>query len=137
MDAREVIENFQDKNKYDLCCSESIFYASSKYYNLNFDNNTYKLAAAFCGGNLTEDTCGLLTTSIAIIAVMFCESNSHNSPLMKSYIKEYIEIFNQKYTSSNCGRLKELYRKDNVRCKNFIIDSFVTLTNYIDSKLIA
>lgn len=135
MKAEDVILEFQNKEAYDLCCSESIFYASSKYYDLNFDEHTYKVAAAFCGGNLVEDTCGLLTASIAIIAVMFAENNSHNSPLMKEYIMEFTEVFEDNFSSKNCGILKGLYRDDFRGCKDIIVDCFVKLTEFIDSKL--
>ncbi len=135
MDARSLIEDFQDKSKYDLCCSESIFYAANKYYNLDFNESTFKLSAAFCGGNLTEDTCGLLTASIGVIAVMFVDGVSHTSPLMKEYVIEYTNIFNEKYSSKNCGDLKKVYRSETTGCKSLIVDSFETLCNFIDSKL--
>ncbi len=135
MNAKDVILEFQNKELYDLCCSESIFHASNKYYNLGFNDSTFKLSAAFCGGNLVEGDCGLLTASIAVIAVMFVQDNSHNSPLMKEFIQEYTKLFNDKYKSTNCKNLKDLYRNEEFGCKNFIVDSFVTLCDFIDSKL--
>ncbi len=135
MSSKEIILDFQNKDKYDLCCSESIFYASNEYYNLNLDENSLKISAAFCGGNLDEDTCGILTASIAIIAIKFCEGVSHQSLQMQEYIKEFTKIFNDYYATNNCGLLKEKYRDINEGCKSLIVDSFLLLTNFIDSKL--
>lgn len=134
MNSKEIILKFQNKDIYDLCCSESIFYAANEYYSLNFNESTFKVSAAFCGGNLTEDTCGLLTASIGVIACIFVKENSHNSPEMKTYIQEYTNIFKEKYSSNNCAVLKKAYRNE-FGCKNLIVDSFVTLCDYIDSKL--
>lgn len=134
MNPKDIIIDFQDKSKYNYCCSESIFYAANKYYDLDFNESTFKVSAAFCGGNLTEGNCGLLTASIAVIAAMFAKENSHSSPLMKEYIQEYTTVFTEKYSTDNCKKLKEIYREEASGCKSFIIDSFVTLTDFIDSK---
>lgn len=135
MNAKEIVLEFQNKELYNLCCSESIFYSADKYYDLNFSESTFKVAAAFCGGNLVEGDCGLLTASIAVIAVMFVQDNSHSSPLMKEYIQEYTALFNEKYSSKNCKSLKEVYRDEQFGCKNLIVDSFVTLCDFIDARL--
>lgn len=134
MNSKDIIVDFQNKEKYDLCCSESIFYAAAKYYDLEFNESTYRVAAAFCGGNLTEGNCGLLTASIGIIAIMFAKENSHSSPEMKSYIQEYTKLFQEKYSSDNCAKLKVIYRNE-FGCRDLIIDSFITLCEYIDSKI--
>ncbi len=135
MDAKQLILDFQNKDKYDLCCSESIFYASAKYYDLDYNESTYKVAAAFCGGNLMEDTCGLLTASIAVIATIFVKENSHNSEEMKAHIVEFTNKFNMKFSSKNCKLLKNIYRSEEFGCKNLIVESFILLTSFIDSKL--
>ncbi len=134
MNSKELIVKYRSKD-YDLCCSESIFYAANEYYNLEFSNDTLKIAAAFCGGNLTEDNCGLYTASISIIAVMFTEGVSHQSPLLKQYVSEFKTEFNEKYLSFNCKRLKELYRDEVFGCNDFIIDCFQLLCKFIDDRL--
>ncbi len=134
MNKTEVIKKYQDKTKYDLCCSESIFYAARDYYGLDLEGDALKISAAFCGGNLTEDVCGLLTSSIAIIAVIFTENVSHQSPLMKSYVQEYTQLFINKYEAKQCPCLKKLYRDEVTGCKSFIIDAFEFLCDFIDSK---
>ncbi len=130
-----IIEKYQNKELYDLCCSESIFYAANEYYDLNFDDNCLKISAAFCGGNLTEDTCGILTAAIAIIAVKFSEGVSHQSLQMHEYVREFTEIFNNRWSCNNCLKLKNQYRDINYGCKSLIVESFILLTDFIDSKL--
>lgn len=130
---RSIVLKYQDKEQYDLCCSESIFYAANEYYNLGFNSNTFKLSAAFCGGNLTEDTCGILTACIAIIAVKFTNGVSHHSPEMQGYVKDFTKLFEDKWSCNNCKKLKEKYRDVNFGCKTLIIESFILLTDYIDS----
>lgn len=134
MNAKHVIEKYKDKTQYDLCCSESILYAAREYYNLDLSPDALKLFSAFCGGNLIEGNCGLLTTSLAIISCVFTDEVSHKSPVMKSYAVEFTKSFEKQYSCYNCKELKKLYRKEGSGCNDFTIDAFVFLCEFIDSK---
>lgn len=135
MKSNEIITKYLDKSKYDLCCSESIFYAANEYYDLKLDSNTFKVSAAFCGGNIVEGNCGLLTASISILAIMFATDVSHKSETMREYIVEYTELFKSEFSDINCANLKLKYRTEEEGCRLLIVAAFIHFVNYVNSKL--
>lgn len=136
MKSSEVIKKFQDKDKFDLCCSESIFYAANEYYDLNLHKDTLKVSSAFCGGNGVESTCGLLSASIMVIALLTNDSVAHQNPHTKAYIIEFTDLFNNKFKSDICRDLKKVYRSEQFGCKELIIEAFILLCDFIDHEIL-
>ncbi len=133
MNAKEVIEKYLDKRKYDLCCSESIIVAANEYYDLNISEDVVKASGAFCGGSYDEGKCGLIQSSNIIIALMYYDTCAHESERMKELILEYRENFKKKFENISCSKLRETYRTEEDGCKYLIIDAFVNLTQFLDN----
>ncbi len=132
MEAKAIIEKYLDKSVYDLCCSESIIYAANEYYNLGVSQDVIKASGAFCGGSYVEGKCGIIQSANMIIAIMFYENCAHKSERMKELILQYNVEYKEMFSSDNCERLKELYRKEDIGCKELIVLAFIELTKFID-----
>ncbi len=131
MDSKQIILKYQDKSKYDLCCSESILYAANEYYNLNLSRDVIKASGAFCGGSFLEKECGLLIAGKMVISIMTYEEVAHQSEKMQELIKQYAVEFGAKFSSSSCEKLKGLYRDETIGCKNLVVEAFEHLVHFI------
>ncbi|XMB86887.1 C-GCAxxG-C-C family (seleno)protein [Mycoplasmatota bacterium WC44] len=127
---KNLIKKYKS-NEYDLSCSEAVLYAANEKWDLNLSNECFKMVAPYSGGMLTEDTCGILTASLAVIGLIFTETVAHQSPLMVEVSREYVERFKQELKSTNCGILKENFRDEVVGCTNIIIKGGMLLEEVV------
>ncbi len=117
---------------YDYSCSEAILHASNEKYNLNLDDNCFKMVAPFSGGLLTEDICGILTASVNVLGIIFTNNVAHQSPLLKKATVEYIKRFKEELNSTNCFTLKSMYRDEVTGCRDIIIQGGEILEKVIE-----
>ena len=117
---------------YDHSCSEAILHAANEKYNLNLDDNCFKMVAPFSGGLLTEDVCGILTASITVLGILFTDKVAHQSPLLKEATVEYIKRFKSELNSTSCFTLKAMYRDEFVGCRDIIIQGGEILEKVIE-----
>jgi C_GCAxxG_C_C family probable redox protein len=129
---QDLIIKYQDKEKYDLSCSETILYAANEYYNLGLDEKSFKMMAPFSGGMYVERTCGIVTASLAVIGLIFTDEVAHNSPIVKELSKKYIEKFENRYGTSECRSLKAEYRDDLTGCFNLIKEASDLLVEVVN-----
>lgn len=102
--------------EYDLNCAETIIYAANEEYNLKLDKKALKTMAAFGGGMAIESVCGAVTGSLAVLGIIFTKERAHESDRIKELTKEFFNKFEEKFGTSNCGKLKEGYRTEENRC---------------------
>ncbi len=126
----DLIKKYKEPHR-DLCCSETIFHAANEKYNLGFTQAHFSISSAFCGGNITGDTCGLLTASVAIIGVIFNQSVSHKSLLMRECIKDFKESFLALNGEMSCSILKPRKIQESGSCYNFTLEVFELLDQTI------
>ncbi|WP_373898693.1 C-GCAxxG-C-C family (seleno)protein [Haloimpatiens sp. FM7315] len=117
---KDIVKKYRDKEKYDLSCSETMVYAANEAYSLNLDEKTLKALAPFSGGMWTEDTCGAITGSLAVLGILFTDKRAHNSDQLKELVIEFQEKFEEKLKTKKCDRLKSMYRKEEEGCNDII-----------------
>jgi len=103
-------------------CAEAMLYAGNEYYGLGLDKQTFKVMAGFGGGVNTEDLCGVVSGSVAILGILFVNENAYESDHIKGITKEYVEVFKKRKGSMNCKELKDKYRNEEVKC-SFVVES--------------
>lgn len=129
---REIMKKYRDKNNYDLSCSETMIYAANEAYNLNLDEKTLRAMAPFSGGMWTENACGALTGSLAVLGILFTDKVAHNSEHLKELVIQFQEKFQDKLKSKMCIDLKPLHRTEEDGCNSImyeaadILDEIVT-----------
>lgn len=123
---------YYDKS-YDLNCAEAMIYAANEEYGLMLDKKVLKTMAAFGGGMGVEEACGALTGALAVLGILFVDDRAHESERIKTLSKEFIENFREKLSTENCKKLKDIYRKDDIKC-SFIVEAAAEILDEIISR---
>lgn len=132
MQMEKLIRKYRDEKHYDLSCSETMIYAANEKYNLGLKESHFKMMAPFSGGMYDGDTCGVVTGAIAVLGLIFTDTVSHDSPLLKEAVLEYKARFVELLGSRVCTTLIETQRDDIVGCNNIILDGGRLLEEMID-----
>ncbi len=119
----------------DYSCSETIIQAFNEKRNLNLSTETIRSTAAFSGGMLIKNTCGIVTSGLMILSVIFTKDRAHNSDKLKIIAKEFQDNFNMLYTNNICSDIKANYVPEGQKCDTIIIDCAVMLDKLIDKYL--
>lgn len=101
-------------------CAESMLLAINDEYKLGIDKAQVKLVSGFGGGMGCEDVCGALTGAVAALGPMVAGDSAHNSPGLGAVCADWVKTFEKDLGSTNCTRLKELYRDDQTRCQQTV-----------------
>ena len=64
-------------------CAETIIRAGNEYYNLELDENAFRITGAFGGGLQVGDVCGALTGSACVVSAKYIETKAHDCPDLK------------------------------------------------------
>lgn len=116
----ELIKNgFGEKE--DLNCAEKILWGANNAYNLGLDREALKLASGFGGGMAIEDTCGALTGAIMVLGKLFVVERAHESDKIKELTRELFDEYNKEMKSIDCKPLKDMYRTEELKCRNVIL----------------
>jgi len=89
------------------------------------------MVGPFSGGLLVEDVCGILTSALTVLGIIFTSEVAHQSPIMIEASREYISEFKKNLGSSNCKNLKLLYRDPIHGCNDLIIDGGILLESLV------
>lgn len=109
MTMHEAIRKFK-KPEYDLSCSEATIHAANEVYQLDLDDKSLKMMAGFSGGLMSEDLCGVISASVAVLSVMFTNQVAHQSPQLKTLITEYLSRVDHAFGSRLCLDIKRDHR---------------------------
>ncbi|HNZ82056.1 MAG TPA: C-GCAxxG-C-C family (seleno)protein [Sedimentibacter sp.] len=116
----ELIKNgFGEKE--DLNCAEKILWGANNAYNLGLDREALKLASGFGGGMAIEDACGALTGAIMVLGKLFVVERAHESDKIKELTRELFDEYNKEMKSIDCKPLKDMYRTEELKCRNVIL----------------
>jgi len=102
-------------------CAESIIRAGNDYYQLGLHDHDMKMMAAFGGGMMIGDVCGVFTSSAAIISSKYVETKAHDQQkdLQKITVK-MITTFQKRFQSRKCSEIKPNFFEPKVRCQNTV-----------------
>ncbi len=116
----ELIKNGFGDNE-DLNCAEKILWGANIAYDLNLDKEALKLASGFGGGMAIEDKCGALTACIMVLGKLFVKERAHESNKIKELTIELFDEYNREMLHIDCEPLKEMYRTEELKCRNVIL----------------
>ncbi len=108
--APEIFLN-QDRN-----CSESTLLAISQYYGLGLTPEDAKLVSGFGAGIGCEQLCGVLAGCIAACGKLAVRNRAHATEGFGDLCAKLYRQFEEELGSTQCARLKPVYRNDQVRC---------------------
>lgn len=96
--------------EYDYSCSEATLHAANEAFQMGLEEKSLKMMAGFSGGLMSEDLCGVVSASIAVLSVMFTNEVAHQSPLLKKLVIEYLEKVDSTFGSKICVDIKRDHR---------------------------
>lgn len=98
------------KPEYDLSCSEATLHAANEAYHLGLEKASFKMMAGFSGGLMSEDLCGVVAGSVAVLSLLLTQDVAHQSPLLKEAVKLYLERVDEHFGSKLCIQIKKTHR---------------------------
>jgi C_GCAxxG_C_C family probable redox protein len=105
----EAIRKYREQ-EYDLSCSEATLHAANAVYGLELDDKSLRMMAGFSGGLMTEDLCGVIAGSVAVLSVLLTNDVAHQSPVLKEAVKTYLEKVDTHFGSRICSQIKKTHR---------------------------
>ncbi|WP_319561988.1 C-GCAxxG-C-C family (seleno)protein [Marispirochaeta sp.] len=118
-----------------LNCAETILFAANQAYRLNLPPEALKLSAAFGGGMGVEKSCGAITGGVMAISSIFVKGRAKVDERFKEINRELFRRVQEELGSTDCDRLKEMYRDEVLGCHNVIARIGGILENLIDEEL--
>lgn len=109
MTMEEAIRKYREPAR-DLSCSEATFAAAGEAYGFEVDADALASMAGFSGGLMTEDTCGAVCASVAVLGRLFAEGRAHASPRLKEIVKAYLASVDAEFGTRSCALLKKTRR---------------------------
>ena len=97
-------------------CAETIIRAGNEYYNLELDENAFRITGAFGGGLQVGDVCGALTGAICAIASRYVETKAHDTPALAPLTKELVRRFQAQFHALRCAEIKPQCFQPATRC---------------------
>jgi C_GCAxxG_C_C family probable redox protein len=130
MSLKDAVASYRTE-AYDYSCSESTIRGCNKYYNLNMTEDAMRMMAGFSGGMYIGGLCGINAASVAVISHIFTQDVAHKTPELPVIIKEYYDLFDQKYGSHICSELKDEQYEKRGSCSPLITESAEILEQVI------
>ena len=114
-------------------CAEAILRAGNEHYQLNMDEHSMKVAAAFGGGMQVGDICGALSGACMVIGMKYVEVKAHDQGAQLRVITtKLIREFQDHFGSRVCAKIKVRFLDPNVRCLNTVMDAAKILQKVIE-----
>lgn len=130
---KDIIDKYRSKER-DLNCAEIMLLSANEAYNLKLQNETVKAMAAFGGGMGVEGVCGAISSSIAVLGIMFVNERAHESTKIKDISKEFFDLFQKKLGTNNCKELKSRYRNEEFGCRDILYAAGGALEEIINNE---
>lgn len=113
-------------------CAEAILRAGNEFYNLNMDENSMRLAAAFGGGMQVGDICGALSGACMVVSLKYVETKAHDQASeLRTITTKLIRAFQNHFASRVCAKIKVNFFDPEVKCLNTVSDAAVVLEKVI------
>ncbi len=121
--------------RMNLNCAETMLYAANEVYGFKLPPEALKLAAGFGGGMGVEKSCGAVTGAVMAISTLFVKGRAKVDEHFKEINKELFRRVEEEMKSTDCARLKELYRDEETGCYELIYKIGAIVEDVIDKEL--
>ncbi|WP_319477801.1 C-GCAxxG-C-C family (seleno)protein [Marispirochaeta aestuarii] len=118
-----------------LNCAETVLFAANQAYQLRLPPEALKLSAAFGGGMGVEKSCGAITGGVMAISTIFVKGRAKVDERFKEINRKLFSRVQDELGSTDCDRLKAMYRDEVIGCHNVIARIGGILEKLIDEEL--
>lgn len=115
-------------------CAEAVLRLANEEWNLGITEDALKLVSGFGGGMGCGDTCGALSSAIAVLSRIYVEDKAHAAEGFSEICKEFCQSFEKKLGSTNCAILKEKNVVEGKRCFKTVEEAYMLLENFLIKK---
>ncbi|NMB27737.1 MAG: C_GCAxxG_C_C family protein [Tissierellia bacterium] len=122
-------------NEENYNCTEKILYGANEAYKLNLSKEALKLSAAFGGGMGIESVCGALTGAVMVLSSKYVKNIAREDKKVFDLSKELFEKYETKMGSIKCNELKAKYKKEDIGCRDIILEATRVLDNIVKENL--
>lgn len=119
---RDTVMRYYDP-ELNYGCSEALLYAANEYFDLNLSKEAFLASSAFGGGMYHNEVCGAVSSSLAVIGILYSTGKCHNSDEMKTIEKEMFRRFIEKLGIQYCDALKEKHKTEEKRCEKMLVSA--------------
>lgn len=128
MNSRKLYHYYIEK---DYNCAETILREANEEYGLGLGEEAFRLVSGYGGGMGCGETCGALSSALAVISVFMVEDKAHATEGFKEKCAEFCSRFEQSLGSIKCSVLKEKYATEGKRCMETVELSYRLLENFL------
>ena len=88
-------------------CAETVFAAANEAWELNLPEEARKMMGGFGGGMSYGSVCGAISGGVAALSAKYNGKNGHESPIMRTICREFMERVDKEMGNLNCKVLRE------------------------------
>lgn len=115
----------------DYNCAETLIRAADEEYNLGMSDESLRLMSGFGGGMGCGDTCGALSSAMAVISTFLVEDKAHATEGFGDKCGAFCHRFEQQQGSTKCSVIKEKNVTEDRRCLKTVEDAYALLEEFL------
>lgn len=115
----------------DYNCAETVLRVANEEYDLGLNEDSFRLVSGFGGGMGCGETCGALSSAMAVISMFLVEDRAHATEGFKEKCAEFCQSFERELGSTKCSVLKDKYTEEGSRCLKTVELSYSLLENFL------
>jgi C_GCAxxG_C_C family probable redox protein len=100
----------------DCNCAEAMFRSAREAWGLDISDDVSKAMAGFGGGMGVGSVCGGVTAGVAALSCKYVNGNGHNSPILMSKVRLFINLVRERMGDDMCSVLKPKYITQEEKC---------------------
>jgi len=101
---------------YHMNCAETLLRAANDKYDLNLNDDCYKMLQGFGAGFYSGKTCGAFSGSLTALGLLYGEKRPSDQAKIAKAAKFLVKEFEDEFGSLNCDYIKEYHRDPVTAC---------------------
>jgi len=106
----------EEQSCYHMNCAEALLRAANDKYEINLQEESFRMLQGFGAGFYSERTCGAFSGSLAALGAMYTEERPSEQAKMTRAAKLLVEEFQKEFGSLDCDYIKKYHRDEIVAC---------------------
>lgn len=131
MDSQKLYHYYIEK---DYNCAETILREANEEYGLGLGEDAFRMVSGYGGGMGCGETCGALSSAMAVISIFLVEEKAHATEGFKEKCADFCGKFEQSLGSIKCSELKEKYATEENRCMETVKLSYRFLEKFLSDE---
>ncbi|MBC3887197.1 hypothetical protein GH810_02595 [Acetobacterium paludosum] len=123
----------EEQPLYHMNCAETLLRAANDKYDLNLNDDCYKMLQGFGAGFYSGKTCGAFSGSLAALGVLYTDERPSDQAKMTQATKLLVKEFEAEFGSLDCDYIKEYHRDSVTGCNPVKIRAAQVFNRVVES----